>query len=861
MLTAIEFVAPLWSELVMFALAALVYLIFMHSIKVRGPSNKTRQLKEQPPLGGPKTKVPPSFPRREAVVKTPLEQKHGAVAAEMEELPKVYGPILQACKAGDAAGALHAMSQLPRESLVSLPPQVATKVLLSLGKSETFSEELMYQFMDLASNFSSRSFESAASEASRWRSISICRRLYNLAGLASVRKTERLVTLLVRGHSNDPDAMKQMIEDVLVEGSGVQLTRSLAESLIAQCTSAGNKASLKMLQERAERRSMVQDISRQAKLISSLGKEGKLQDALLIFDRLKASQSPLNAMAYNCLLDACIQCKNLPQALVFFREMKEQCLPDVISYNTIMKGYIADGNFNGARSMMSEMADNGLAPTVTSYHHLLVGFVHKGDCSGALELVHEMRACGISMSVVTCSMMLKSIGGRSQSQGLSKIVALINDSGVFMDDALFGCIVDACVRSANLKVLWDQLERVWRKDVAAVEISSATYGNMIKAYGQAHDVQKVKHLWSKQGEEQVKLTSITVGCMVEALVSNGLPRDAWAIVGQLWEDAETRKLVNTVTYSTIVKGFTVTRQHDQVLAIYKEMKDRQIQCNAITYNTMLNACTRCNMLHEIPQLLIDMKESTPPIEPDIVTFSTIIKGYCMSGDFEKALKILAHMKAKTSVQPDEVLYNSLLNGCAKEQRVDQALELLEEMMESGISPSNFTLSIICKLLGRAKRLDEAFSMVESISNSHGFRPNIEVNTCLMHACFQSRQCHRALALHDKVVREGYCSPDQKTYNVIVRGCLYLRATDKATQVVRCAFHLPGHKMQQTQGPPQGVEIACIEEVMADLGHTSQSGKALINDLKEICGIIIPEASSISSQAPRRRHDPHACRRL
>lgn len=856
--TVIEFVAPLWSELVMFVLAAFVYTIFVHGIKVRGASKKAKLLKEQPAVGAQKAEVPPRFSRHIPGKALREQNKYGA--AEAEELPQVYLPIQQASKAGDPAGALHVMSELSKQSLAALPPQVATKVLLSLGKPETLSEELMYQFMDLAIHFSFRVFEHAAAEASRWRSIQVCRRLYNLAGLAAIRKTEKFVTLLVRGHSNDPAAMQLMLEDILLEGSGVQLTRSLAESLIAVCTSAGNTAALKMIQEQVEQRSVALEMTRQANRIRNLGKEGKLQDVLLIFSGLKDSQSPLDTMVYNCVLDACVQCKNLPQALVYFREMQQQSFADVISYNTMMKGYIADGNFKGARGMLSEMAEHGLKPTATSYHHAMNILVQKGDCKGALGVVHEMRAQDISMSVVTCSMLLKSVGGPSQSQELSKIVELINRSEVFMDEALFGSIVESCVRSRNLKVLWNQLERVWRKDVAAVAISSATYGNMIKAYGQARDIQKVKRLWNKQSEERVTLTSITVGCMVEALVANGLPQDAWVIVSQLWEDAEHRKLVNTVIYSSIVKGFTVTRQHDKVLAIYTEMKDRRIQCNAITFNTMLNACTRCNMIHEIPQLLLDMQESTPPVEPDIVTFSTIIKGYCMSGDLEKALKILAHMKAKTNLQPDEVLYNSLLNGCAKEQRLDQALALLEEMREGQVSLSNYTLSIVCKLLGRAKRLDQAFSMVESISSSRGFRPNIEVNTCLMQACFQSRQCNRALALHDKVVREGYCTPDQKTYNVIVRGCLHVRATDKAIQALRCAFHLPGHKMQQTQGQPQGVEVACIEEVLAELGHGSETGRALINDLKEHRGITVPEASSISSQWPR-SHCPHAGRRL
>ena len=40
-----------------------------------------------------------------------------------------------------------------------------------------------------------------------------------------------------------------------------------------------------------------------------------------------------------------------------------------------------------------------------------------------------------------------------------------------------------------------------------------------------------------------------------------------------WGVWRSKELLNTVIYSTIVKGFTMSRQHDQVIAIFKEMKD------------------------------------------------------------------------------------------------------------------------------------------------------------------------------------------------------------------------------------------------------------------------------------------------
>merc|ERR1719301_447708 len=109
-------------------------------------------------------------------------------------------------------------------------------------------------------------------------------------------------------------------------------------------------------------------------------------------------------------------------------------------------------------------------------------------------------------------------------------------------------------------------------------------------------------------------------------------------------------------------------------------------------------------MDRVSQLLEDMK--TNRVDPDIITYSTIVKGYCNSGDVDRAFQVLKEMKRDGIYAPDEILYNSLLDGCARQGRVDQALRLLEDMRCSGVAPSNFTLSILVKLLGRSRRLNQ-----------------------------------------------------------------------------------------------------------------------------------------------------------
>merc|ERR1719443_631183 len=244
-------------------------------------------------------------------------------------------------------------------------------------------------------------------------------------------------------------------------------------------------------------------------------------------------------------------------------------------------------------------------------------------------------------------------------------------------------------------------------------------------------------------------------------------------------------------------------------------------------------------MDRVSQILEDMKSST--VEPDIITYSTIVKGYCLSGDVDKGFEVLEQMKAEGKYVPDEILYNSLLDGCAKQHRVDEALRLLEDMKASGTAPSNYTLSILVKLMGRARRLGQAFALIEDLCATHGFRPNIQVYTCLIQACIHNRQMDKALQLHDTMIEEAGCQPDQKLYSVLGRGCLQAGLSQKAVKVVRCAFQLPGHGMAiPKRGQAAGVESKLLEELVSTLNWGNAADKEtaqeLIADLKEHRGI-------------------------
>merc|ERR1719327_827215 len=235
-------------------------------------------------------------------------------------------------------------------------------------------------------------------------------------------------------------------------------------------------------------------------------------------------------------------------------------------------------------------------------------------------------------------------------------------------------------------------------------------------------------------------------------------------------------------------------------------------------------------MHRAPELLDDMKSATPPVEPDIVTYSTIIKGFCNSGGLISALQVLKDMKAQGKYSPDEVMYNSLLGGCAKEHRPDEALQLLSDMRKFNVAPSNYTLSMLVKLMGRCRRINQAFTMLEDISKEYGLKINIQVYTCLIQGCFNSGQAQKAVALHEKIIEEGLI-PDAMTYTVLVRGCIQSGLIDQAVYLVQYAHGKAFGQSDHAAAP--GLNAGCIDELVAILSSKGDhQAKTHLVDLAE-----------------------------
>jgi len=540
-----------------------------------------------------------------------------------------------------------------------------------------------------------------------------------------------------------------------------------------------------------------------------------LHGAILVFEAQRVTGDRDGAQLLMCIIHACAENGDWAMVKKYLSKAETLGVADMPMLSCLIKGLMAAGNEAAAERVLTEISKMGLHVSQASYHGLLHSHVVAQDRCGAWRLVQEMQDVGFKPNAVTCSILLKMIVTPAHANQLPKVLQMVEAMEMPSDDVLLYSMMQACLRAERL----DLLVELNQRPLGELPMTAPLFGSMIKAFGQARNIDHVRRLWNDMNTRGIEQSAVTLGCMVEALVVNGEADEAWLLVQDIWQKDHPRQLVNTVTYSSLLKGFA--NHPEKVMELYEEMKVRQVECNTITYNTILNCFAQCRAMRRVPQILKDMRTTNPPAEPDMVTYSTLVKGFCASGDLDTALGLLDEMRRQGTFVADEMLYNTLLSGCAREQRISDALRIVNEMRNTGTAPSNYTLSMLVKLLGRCKRLGQLFSIVEELKAEFGIRLNIQVYTCMIQACLHNRQPAKALALLDRLIVEGLL-PDEKTNLALVRGFLQLGHVAMAVDVIHRACR---------NNDPTCVDTGCVDLVIAKLGAESEAAKSLTKEVE------------------------------
>ncbi|GAV79783.1 PPR domain-containing protein/PPR_2 domain-containing protein [Cephalotus follicularis] len=233
--------------------------------------------------------------------------------------------------------------------------------------------------------------------------------------------------------------------------------------------------------------------------------------------------------------------------------------------------------------------------------------------------------------------------------------------------------------------------------------------------------------------------------------------------------------VNVRMYTILIYGWCKISRIDMAERFLKEMVERGIEPNAVTYNVLLNGICRRASLHpeerfertirNAEKVFDEMSERG--IEPDVTSFSIVLHVYSRAHKPELTLDKLKMMKEK-GICPTVATYTSVVKCLSSCGRMEDAEELLREMVSNGVSPSAATYNCFFKEYRGRKDVDGALRLYRKMKEDGSCVPSMHTYNILVGTFLKLNRLEIVKEIWDDMKASG-AGPDLDAYTLLIHG--------------------------------------------------------------------------------------------
>lgn len=539
-----------------------------------------------------------------------------------------------------------------------------------------------------------------------------------------------------------------------------------------------------------------------------------LKAITLVENYSKISNQEADIILINVLLDSCIALREDKLLMKLFNKVISGCFtnvsPDLITYNTFIKGCAQMGLYNEVSRAFEDMCNSKrVLPNDVTFNTLIDVFVRSKNMNKVWFIISKMKEMGIKPDNFTYSTIIKGLNkntnlncGNSNSNENELDLAFKLFENVKKnskpDEILYNCIMDACLRFGKIDKM---LELYDTMNYEGIKPSSITCGIVIKAYGMQGELEKALQIYNKMKQENIEISNVTYGCLINACIKNDNLSKAFSLYEELKSNGYE---MNTILYTTLIKAYTKTKNLNKVLEIFETMKTNTKNLpNNITYNSVIDCCLKCNDYAKADKFFNEMSNSKT-ISPDLITFSTLIKGSIRNNNFAKAMEYFTSMLNK-KIQPDDVFLNSLLDGCEKLQYYDKAIYIFQTIKKLGVEPTMMSYSIMMKILGKLGNYEYSHNLMKEVKAKNS-NFSLIIFTCYIKTCFSTGHIKEACSTFYEL-KKFHLYPDSIAYNTMISGITNSRSSEDFSQ---CLLSLVKQSISQEIYLQRHYYISCIK---------------------------------------------------
>ncbi|XP_058766622.1 pentatricopeptide repeat-containing protein At3g53170-like isoform X1 [Vicia villosa] len=355
-----------------------------------------------------------------------------------------------------------------------------------------------------------------------------------------------------------------------------------------------------------------------------------------------------------------------------------------------------------------------------------------------------------------------------------------------LDDAIKGC------QWENALMIFELLRNQhW------YEPRCQTYTKLLMMLSKCKQPKEASQLLETMLFEGLKPTVDVYTALVRVYGQSGLFRHAFSIVEDMKSVADCKP--DVYTYSVLISCCAKFHRFDLIEQVLVDMSYLGIECNNVTYNSIIDGYGKAGMFEQMENSLTDMieNENCQPdiftlnsligsygnggkidqmekwydefqlmgIKPDIKTFNMMIKSYGKAGIYDKMNAVMDFMERRFFT-PTIVTYNTVVEVYGKAGEIEKMNNQFKKMKHLGMKPNSVTYCSLVSAYSKAGLIDKVDSILRHVENSDVVLDTPFFN-CIISAYGQAGDLKKMGELF-LAMRERKCKPDSTTFACMIQ---------------------------------------------------------------------------------------------
>ncbi|KAI9177345.1 hypothetical protein LWI28_013962 [Acer negundo] len=420
-----------------------------------------------------------------------------------------------------------------------------------------------------------------------------------------------------------------------------------------------------------------------------------------IHTQLIVSGLSQHSLAASRVLKKLCTCLNSVSLAVSFFDCVDE--PDAFLCNTIMKGFLTLNDPFGA---LCFYYDKMVAKCVEHNHYTfpLLGKVcaEIGSLREGKKTHARVVKCGFELDLFVRNSFIHMYSVCGELWDARKVF----DDGPVWDLVSWNSMIDGYVKNREVSFARELFDLMPERD-------GFSWNSMISGYVDVGDLETAKGLFDMMPIKDF----VSWNCMIDGYGRKGNVRLARDFFDRM-------AIRNVVSWNIMMAHYVRCKDYNECLKLFERMIGGEARPNEASLVSVLTACTNLGTLDR--GIWIHSYIRNCRIEPDVLLSTSLLTMYAKCGEMDLARDVFDEMPEKSVVS-----WNSMIMGYGMHGQGEKALEMFMAMEKRGPTPNDATFVCVLSACAHAGMVLEGWWYFDLMQRVYKIEPKVEHYGCMV----------------------------------------------------------------------------------------------------------------------------------